>query len=252
MGSIQILLPGVHAVEPSDMTANRKRSPTLIVLCLAAAGILVAGGWSFMVWGGELRELAGEARSVAVEFLGAIHPFPYFLAFALTPALGMPVSLFYLTAGPVLSGAGDGLLAPVLLAWLALGINIAFGYWLASSFMNPAISAFLRSRGHRIPRASPDNEGTLILVCRLSPLPFALQNWVLGVARFRFVRYMAYSLPIQAGIGTGMILVGDSLLRGGPGMAVIGVFLVCAFILLARLGRKRFHVGREQQESSNY
>lgn len=237
----------VDRVQTGGMTESQKRRATLAIVGLAAV-ILAAAAWAYLVWGDELRQLADESRALAVRFLERIHPLPYFLAFALTPALGVPVSLFYLTCGTVLAGSNAGIVGAIALAWLAIAINLGFGYWLASSLMNPPIAKLLRARGYEIPVAAPENEGTVILICRLSPLPFALQNWVLGVARFRFGRYLVYSWPLQAGIGSGMILVGDSLLRGGTGAAITGAFVVCVFILLARIVRKRFDVPAKRQD----
>ncbi len=232
------------------MTGSAKRRLPILSLAIVAATIIILVGavWVYLTFGTDLAGFARTFRAFALGFLEEIHPVIYFIAFALTPALGVPISLFYLTAATVFGSTVDGILWSVLLAWLALAVNIAFGYWLASSFMNPVITRILNARGQKIPKALPENEGKVIVICRLSPLPFAFQNWTLGVARFQFVRYMAYSWPIQAALGTGVILVGESFFRGGTGIAIFGLFLICLFLLLARMGRKQ--LGALQEDSN--
>jgi hypothetical protein len=187
----------------------------------------------------EWATLAIELRSLTLTVLQGIHPVAYFASFALAPAMGMPITLFYLTTGTVLGSGYGGLMGGILLSWIAIGVNIAFGYWLACSWMRPPIAAWLRRRGHEIPAALPENEGQMIVAVRFSPLPFAVQSWLLGVARFRFGRYLLYSWGIQIGMGTGVILLGESLFQGGKGLAFLGIFLICLLLIATRNRRRR-------------
>jgi hypothetical protein len=209
-------------------------APILLIL-LAATVVVTWLGYDPIDW----ATLAGDLRSLTLMLLQGIHPVAYFACFALAPAVGMPITFFYLTAATVLGSGSSGLIGGILLSWIAIGANIAFGYWLARGWMRPLIAGCLRRRGHEIPKALPENEGQMIFAVRFSPLPFAAQSWILGVARFRFGRYLAYSWMIQIGMGTGVILLGESLLQGGMGLAFFGIFLICLFLIATRHRRRR-------------
>ncbi len=218
------------------MPNTGKRLWPYTALGVLPLGLLLVVGALIPEWDIDPGKLLEEAREFILRLLVAIHPVVYFLAFALLPALGFPITFFYLTAAAVYGGTP----AALPLAWLAIAINIAFGYWMASSLMNPVVRRLIRYRGYEIPKPDPDNHGAVVVVTRLSPLPFALQNWALGVARLPFGVYLAYSVPVQAAMGTGMILLGDSLLHGGVSLALLGLFLLALFFLFVRLARKHY------------
>jgi len=166
----------------------------------------------------------------------------YLLTFVLLPALGFPLSLYYLSVGAVFPSPAVAL--PV--AWLCMALNMALSYWTALWLSRP-VHHLLRRRGLAPPRLGDGAQWRAILLLRASPLPWLLQSWVLALGGARFLPYMAWGLPVQACIGAGLVLVGESLFQGGLGWLAGGLLVV----LLAQGGlvalRRRLH-GRTDAE----
>lgn len=178
-----------------------------------------------------------EIRESVYSFLNTIPAPLYFLALVILPAFGMPLTLFYLTSLPVL-GHGSTLLG-VALTWLAIGLNMAFTHLLTHGFFRPVIERLIRHRDMEIPRIRKETEWKLVLATRISPAPWALQNYLLALGHSRWRYYLWFSLPIQGGIGLAMMLLGESVLKGGFGYVLLAVFLVLVANLALQTFRKR-------------
>ena len=149
----------------------------------------------------------------------------YFLAFVVLPTFGIPLTIFYLTALPIL-GSSHPVLG-ILLAWTAVGLNMAMTNLLTRGILHPVIEWVIRHRHLTIPKFKPHTEWKYVLAMRLSPMPFMFQNFPLALGHARWKTYLWLSLPIQAMIGLAVMLVGESVLTGG-----LGYILLAAFILL--------------------
>ena len=155
------------------------------------------------------------------------------------PLVGVPVSPLWVAMG-LRAGAGVG----IVIAVLALALNQAIGYWLARRWLRQPIENWLQARGRRVPQI-PETEETLwIMLLRVTPgVPLFMQNYLLGLARVRFGRYLLISLPVQVGYAVAFVSLGhafkDSNLWRGM-LAVCGlVAMVLAVLLLRRhLNRK--------------
>jgi uncharacterized membrane protein YdjX (TVP38/TMEM64 family) len=178
-------------------------------------------------------------RESAYAFLRSIPTPLYFVAFALLPACGVPLTIFYLTAVPVM-GATHPAIA-ILLGWTAVGLNMALTNVLARGILHPLIEWVIRHKHLRIPKLKPHNEWRIVLATRLSPIPFAIQNYLLALGHARWRSYLWLSLLIQGVIGTAVMLVGESILTGGLGyiLLALSAFLVLHLVfdyLRKRLG----------------
>lgn len=204
---------------------------------LFAFGLIAAA--LFIVW---LNVDVGDVWAHVVVWLGQGHhvlsQIPWWLfwiAFALLPLVGMPLSLFYVLAAPVAGNQWGGL----AMAATAVFINQALSYWLASGPLHAIASWFLQRWHVKIPTLPAGREGQFILLVRFSPLPFAAQNYSLGLTRCGFRTYMLYSYAPQMLIGSGVVILGSSILNGGLGAAMLGLFLILAVSLGAQAWIKR-------------
>lgn len=188
-------------------------------------------------------------RSSAYAFLGTIPPLWYFVALVLLPAAGVPLTLFYLTALPVL-GSQSTLLG-LMLVWVALAVNMTLAHLLSRGLFHPLISWAIRHRGLRIPKIQPVNEWQLVFAVRLSPIPFALQNYLLALGHARWRTYLWASLPIQAGIGTAVMLLGESILSGGLGFVLVALSALLIMQLVARKLRARITAPQANDSSQD-
>ncbi|MEX0326081.1 MAG: TVP38/TMEM64 family protein [Puniceicoccaceae bacterium] len=178
-----------------------------------------------------------EMRSHLLAFLESIPEPLYFLAFLILPAMGVPLTLFYLTAIPVM---GDGQPAVAIgLAWTALALNMVLCYVLGRWLLHPVIEWIVRHRNLTIPKLTPGNEWKVVLAVRLSPIPYAPQNYILALGHARWRTYLWMSLLIQGSIGLAVMLVGESVLTGGLGYILLALFGLLVLNLIIDFIRKR-------------
>jgi uncharacterized membrane protein YdjX (TVP38/TMEM64 family) len=206
---------------------------TAIAVLTGLAALIIYQKFGDQITFADLETL----RSYVYTFLGTIPPLGYFLALVILPAAGVPLTLFYLTALPVL-GSQSTLLG-LLLVWMALAMNMALAHFLSRGLFYPLISWAIRHRGLSIPKIQPVNEWQLVLAVRLSPIPFALQNYLLALGHARWRTYLFASLPIQAGIGTAVMLLGESILSGGLGFVLVALSALLVMQLVAKKLRAR-------------
>ena len=206
-----------------NRTLQRRLILAATAICLLAAGAAV---WAYLYFRPEIPDPQALLES-AYAFLRSIPTPLYFLAFAILPACGVPLTIFYLTAVPVM-GATHPMIA-IMLGWTAVGLNMALTNVLTRGILHPLIEWVIRHRHLKIPKLKPHNEWRIVLATRLSPIPFAMQNYLLALGHARWRSYLWLSLLIQGAIGTAVMLVGESILSGGLGYILLAL---CAFLVL--------------------
>jgi len=118
----------------------------------------------------------------------------------LLPALGFPISLFYVASGAVFAPPALAL----AVAWVCMALNMALSYGIAHWLARP-VQALIRRRGLPLPQLGGATEWRVIVLLRASPLPYLMQSWLLAIGGARFGPYMVYGLPVQALIGAGLV-----------------------------------------------
>jgi uncharacterized membrane protein YdjX (TVP38/TMEM64 family) len=216
----------------------RPTKPQVAVFVILAVLALLVVALLYRRYGAELPPMA-ELREGLLGFLQSIPAPLYFVAFAILPAFGAPLTLFYLTALPVLGQVHP--VIGVLLAWCALAINMTMSYWLAVGVLHPAIEWVIRHRHLKIPKINPANEVEITVAVRISPLPFPVQNYLLALGHARWRSYLFLSLPIQGCIGIAMMFLGESILRGRIGYVMLAIFAILVIALLIKAVRKRLN-----------
>lgn len=216
----------------------------VIVSAIGLGMLAVAAVVVIFKYRAELPPL-DQLRSQAESFLNTVPPLLYFLAFAILPAIGVPLTIFYLTAIPVLGGVHP--VIGILGAWTAVALNMTLTNLLARSVLHPAIEWVIQHRHLSIPKIQPANEWKVVLATRLSPIPFALQNYLLALGHARWRNFLGLSMLVQGAIGLAMMLVGESILSGGLGYILLALFGFLLLNLLADYLRKRFS-NRESSE----
>ena len=213
---------------------------SLLVLAALAAGLLL------YLFRDQLPPME-DVRVWIGQTLEAIPAPVYFLAFAILPTFGAPLTLFYLTALPVM-----GTVHPVIgigLAWLAIIINMILARYMARGILHPAIEWIIRHKQLSIPKLKPHNEWRIVLAFRLSPVPFVFQNYLLALGHARWRTYLFLSFPIQAVIGLAVMLLGESVIKGGLGYILTALFVVLILHFLFDAIRKR--LTRETESPQN-
>jgi uncharacterized membrane protein YdjX (TVP38/TMEM64 family) len=187
-----------------------------MVLALAGMVYLLWAAWdheSFLRW----KEQAG--------------PIPFFAAMAVLPAIGFPVTPFFILAGAtfgVAVGLGGSLLA--LLA------NFSLCFWLARSGLRPSISRLLERFGVDLPDFEEGQQRALrfVLMVKFTPgVPAFAKNYLLGVTGVPFAMYLVVSMLVTGVYAAAFVVLGESVLehdaRRAGGAVVVLVLAALAF-----------------------
>jgi uncharacterized membrane protein YdjX (TVP38/TMEM64 family) len=169
-------------------------------------------------------------------------PGVFFVAMILLPALGAPLSFFTLTAGSVF-GPQMGLPLVMLLSLVAITANMAISHLLARRALRPLLSRFLQHLGYRMPQVGSADGGDLTVLLRVTPgIPFAVQNYLLGLAAVPFARYLLVSCLVALPLNAAIIFFGEALLQGRGRGILIGLLALLSVMAVISLVRRR-HAG---------
>ncbi len=172
--------------------------------------------------------------------LRAAGPVTFFLAMAVLPAAGAPLSFFGLTAGSVF-GPQLGIGIVVLVSMVAIGVNIALGFVLARYALGPPISYLCRKLGYQLPQVRAGDATDLIVLLRVTPgVPFVVQNYLLGLSGVPFPKYLLVSCLVAFPLNAAIILFGEALLQGRGRAAVLGFLAILAVLAALQLVRRRY------------
>lgn len=207
------------------MTRARKPSLRLALLLgglLLAAIVLLALHW-------DVRSHFQRT----VEFFRDAGPVPFFVAMALLPAVGFPLSMFTVAVALVFVPTLG--LGPVLVCTVAaVAVNVAFSYWFAAHALRPLVARLVRRFGYNLPEIQPHAAWPIVLLVRIVPgPPFFVQSYLLGLARVPFRTYLAISTLVPTAFIAGTIILTDALARNDRWTiaAAVALFVVVGGIL---------------------
>lgn len=217
------------------MDARKKR----LIWILAALGLFGA-----VLGLLALRMDLGEHVKRCLDYVRAEGAGVFFVAMALLPLFGFPLSAFVLSAGPVFAPTlGPGVVIACGVA--ALTVNAALSYWFAAFALRPWMERVVVWLGYTVPELPKGREWEFNLVLRVVPgVPYFVQNYVLGLARVRFGIYMLVAIAVPTVHLSIAVLAGDALAQGDKRKLIIAGVLfavVCAIlhVLRKRLAAKR-------------
>jgi len=210
----------------------------VFVLFLLAAG--GAGLWWFQLHHYSVRE----SIDAGIAVLRDAGPWVFFTAFALLPAAGFPIAIFYLTAGSAFTeqlGVGGVIAA----TGLALFVNITVTYWLARYGLRPWLERMISRTKYKIPVVAAAEHAEITLLLRITPgPPFFVQSYLLGLAEIRFATYVGISWTVAMAYASGFIVFGDAILHGKGQLAFLGMSALVAVGLIVHLLRR--HYGKKR------
>lgn len=218
----------------SPEVAAAKRRGTLVKL--GAVAVVLVVGAALVARGYDVKGTIEQGLAL----VRSAGPLVFFLGMALLPAVGAPQMAFTLSAGPLFSPQ-LGMPTVVLLAMSAMLFNMVLSYWMASRVLRPLLEALLQRLGYKIPQVQKGDETGLIVLLRVTPgIPFPVQNYLLGLARASFVRYLLISFAIQGPLNAAFIVFGDALLHGQGKMAFYGISAIAVLLIGTHFLRKHY------------
>jgi len=219
-----------------------------LVLGVLGVGVVLAVGLGIFVLGEIGVDGLLDWIAKAWEQLKSAPPIVFFGAMALLTVFPVPLSPFYIVAGPLF-----GVLPALLWIPPAIVLNNLIAHALTTSFLRPWLEGIVTKRGHSIPSLKSKKEQNLfIAMVRITPgIPFFLQSLVLGLAGVDRWRFIVISLPVHMIYVVGFVVLGRSAFDGQYGVAVFAIALIVVASICARFAHKRLTQVPDSEEASS-
>ncbi len=211
---------------------SRDRTARSTRLLLTALVVIVTLYLAWAIWD----------HQAFIRWMESARPLPYFLAMAVLPAIGIPLTPLFLLAGVTFD-----LWAAMLGSALALAANLVLCYYIGRSRLRRRLVAAFHRFGYELPDFAVEHDrsslrrtlGTAALVKLTPGVPGFIKNYGLGAARVPFAIYFAVGMAASGAYGAILILFGDSLFdhRLSPVLIVLLVAAV-AVVVVKRLARR--------------
>jgi uncharacterized membrane protein YdjX (TVP38/TMEM64 family) len=203
---------------------------------LVVVGVVLLGVAVMVLRGFDVRGLIDRGMMVIREAGPAV----FFGAMAILPAFGAPMMAFTIPAGEAFAGRlGLGVVVAISLA--AIAVNLALSYWVARYALRPLIAGLVKRYGYSVPRVTPENALSVLLVVRLTPgPPYPLQCYLLGIAEAPFRLYMIVSWLALLPWVLGAIFLGRGLLNGNFRIAAMGAGVLVLAIVAVQWVRRKY------------
>jgi uncharacterized membrane protein YdjX (TVP38/TMEM64 family) len=149
-------------------------------------------------------------RDAFERWMSEASPLPFFLAMAVLPTIGVPLSPFLIVAGAVF-GVEVGLIGSIT----AIAINLCIVYTVAHSKLRPRVGKLFERFDYKVPDfgAGGRTAWRFAVAIKLTPaLPSFAKMYVLAVTAVPFPIYFGVSLVISSAFAIAWIWLGDSLL----------------------------------------
>lgn len=179
-----------------------------------------------------IANMALELRN-SVKFLENVPLFYYTLAIAILPIFMMPITPIFILAA---ARAQYGNLWEVLFfCWVGVSINIIVSYFIASKFGDFVREKF-EKRGINVPEIPESYQCELVFLLRMIPgNPISVQNYMLGLAKVDFAKYVIVSIPIHMLHSFVYIYFGDGIFTGKIGTLISGGVFLAMLAIISRV-----------------
>lgn len=153
-------------------------------------------------------------------------PVPYFLVMAVLPALGLPITPFF-----ILAGATFGSLVGLVGSLIALAANFTLCFWIARSGLKPFVIRLLKRFSVKLPEFDGNRQRAVrfIVLVKFAPgVPAFAKNYLLGAAGVPFWLYFGLSMAISGVYAVAFVVLGESALEQDPVRLLAAAALIVA------------------------
>jgi len=207
---------------------------------VAVLGFLAIAGAVALKERHPLLALIG--RGVAA--ITACGPWAYFGAMAILPGLGVPSTVFTLTAGTAF-GPVIGMPAVVAAGVAAMSINMAYTYALARWVLRGHLQRLMARFGYKLPVVEKGDMNDLVIMLRVTTgVPLCVQNYLCGLADVPAGRYFLISYLLGWPNTAAYLWFGDALLHGRGKMILLALTAI-VILTVATHFLRRHYAGRK-------
>lgn len=193
-------------------------------LVVVAAAVVLFVAWS--AWD----------REALIRWRDEASPLRFLVATAILPALGVPITSFFL-----FSGAAFGRAMGLVLSFAGLGLNLALCYGLAR-VLRPFVASAMRRFGYELPDLAEDDRRPVrfAFAVKVTPgLPAFIKHYGLGVAGVPFPVYFAVSMLVTGIYAVMLVVLGQSLLQHRGERSLLLIAALAGVVLAAWWWRRR-------------
>lgn len=170
-------------------------------------------------------------------------PLPFFVATALLPAIGAPLTPFFL-----LAGATFGVQTALIGSLIALAANMTLCYWIGRSGLRPRLVSLLERFDYSLPDFEPDTgksparSARFTMMVKVAPgVPGFIKNYGLGAARVPFWIFLAVGIVFSGAYAAALIVLGDSIFdhnlsKGALAILALAVLGIAAWLWMRKRG----------------
>lgn len=222
-----------RAAPPLGRAATRPPTPAgtrrLLLVCavLAALAALALIASAVLAWD----------REAVLAWKRSASPPLFFAAMAVLPALGMPLTPFYVIAGATF-GVAIGLFGSLI----ALTLNLVLCYFIARKLPRAWLHRVVQRVGYELPRFDRGEDGAVrfALFVKFTPgVPMFLKNYLLGLSGVPFNVYLATSLVVAALYAVPLMVLGSSLFQHDWRRSAVAVLVAALAGIGVWLWRRR-------------
>ena len=203
----------------------------LVCLLISILGIIYAG--IYWIGGEEAILYLNKLWDIFKTFL-LNNGFWLFVSLAILPGFILPCAPLLILAG--IWGTESGIAYACLYSALALIINLIWTYWFAYGPGSKLVNKIFKKFGHQIPELPSKNLIQWATILRLTPgVPFIFSNYILGLLKMPFFKYLLVSVPIITITDCGFILASAGIFGGGWKYIWSGISILIVIIVAGRL-----------------
>lgn len=166
-----------------------------------------------------------------VRWMSEASAVPFFVAMAVLPAIGIPMSPFMIVAG-----ATFGVWIALVGSIAAMAANLCIGYAIAHSKLRPRIESLFERFDYKIPDFAAGGRAAwrFAAAVKITPgLPTAAKMYVVAVTAVPFPIYFAVLLAISSAFAAVWIVLGDSLFTHDISIATMAALAIVVLVVVA-------------------
>ena len=175
-----------------------------------------------LVWGG-----------LALESLETLHPLALLMSMTLLPALGLPMTPFY-----VIAGLRFGIPAGLAFSAVATLLNLLLCYAIAHGRLRPALSRAIERRFPALAgldRTRGDAWRVTFLIKLVPGVPMFIKHYALGIAGVPRSIYLTVALMTTGPYAVAFVVLGKSALEGDVGQILVAMALVALVVVTLKM-----------------